>query len=150
MRMNLTTQLVLKISNILPKLSYFVPGKAHPDVVKLCVEELKKSGFDIPMYDYENDGYQWVSWTLNEILIFDFVAFNEQKLILGECRFYRDSFVPIEDIKDFIERITRVKPEGRRIHALFISNLPINSEGYSIINKFEDINFETVIASVKI
>lgn len=41
MRMNLTTQLVLKISNILPKLSYFVPGKAHPDVVKLCVEELK-------------------------------------------------------------------------------------------------------------
>ncbi len=146
MRMIASRDFIVKISQTISELKAFVPGVSPDKLVDVCIEELEKLGYLVPIKDSEKDGYSWTSWIQDEELFFDFIAYSDTDLILGECRLYRDEFVPVEQVKKYVERITKVKPQGKRITGLFISNRPLNSEGMSLLHSIEDVTIETIIS----
>ncbi|MHA1303884.1 MAG: hypothetical protein ACTSQE_02585 [Candidatus Heimdallarchaeaceae archaeon] len=147
--MIISREFITKVSEAISHVRFYIPGQAHPKIVDACLSELQKLGYLSPLRDVEADGFQWSSWVQDEPLYFDFIAYNDKKLILGECRFYRDGTVPVEAVEDYISRITKVKPEGRKISGLFISNLPLCKDGVSIIHSIEDVQIETLFRATK-
>ena len=137
-------ELLSTISNVLSVIENFkIENHRFVKLEKACLDKLYDLGYTIPSAD--NAGCKWIGWGKNNFIYFDFLGFHDNSLVLGECKLYREKKIPHEKVRNFIDRISKVNPGGRKITALFVSNVPLCEKGYEILRSLDDVIVEPII-----